>query len=184
MMVFLWPSHLFLRNVKTPVPVNPTELNHNQNKADGFCVNQVVQKNRSSFVPSSDLPGPLPTRCRRQGAHSPGTGQAQTPPPQLPGSSVQPAVCRADAPRAPHPSPRQSLSKRSSRLGCVPYGALSPPSLLTSFAPLGRSSEKTSRKRLHPHVACLREQGSAVTAPGLQRELQDFLLPPYTTGKD
>lgn len=142
--------------MKTPVPVNPTELNHNQNKAAGFCVNQVVQKNRSSFVPSSDLPGPLPTRCRRQGAHSPGTGQAQTPPPQLPGSSAQSAACRADAPGALHPSPRQSLSKRSSRLGCVPYGALSPPSLLTSFAPLGHSSEKPrGNASTHTSHACV-----------------------------
>lgn len=127
-MIFLSSSHLLIRDVKTPVPLNPPEIKHDWYKADGFCINQLIQKNLSSSVLSCDRPGRLPAQCRR---HVPCWHSTQQ-----------------------KPLLRQSLSSRRS---CFPYGLVSLSSLLTSFAPLGCSSEKPD-KNFHPHTACLHER--------------------------
>ena len=108
-----------------------------------------------------------------------------SPLPGHPGTSVQPAVCHVNIPRAPHPFARRSLSQRSfssDYVPAVPFGASSFNLLCSS----GLLFRKRRRTHLHPHIAhaCLHEHSRAVTVPWLQREAHVVLLPPYMTGKD
>lgn len=65
-----------------------------------FCGNQLVQKNCSFFVLSSDLPGQQPAQSRRRVAAFAEWARGSCP---LPGHFCEPALCHVP-PRAPHPS--------------------------------------------------------------------------------
>ena len=122
-MVFPWPSHLLIRNIKAPVPLNPAEIKHSQNKTDGdaayFCINQLVQKNRSSSVLSSVLPGQQAALRRR---HAAMWAQHPSPPPRDL-RSLQHAGWTLPGLRTPALGSLSQRSFTSDYVPAVPFGA-------------------------------------------------------------